>query len=136
MKIWITRYADSGKLKVKVKYPISDDSTMKKKSIKLVQDSIKYKDDRYEVGISWKRNPKCLPNNYDMAAKRMINMETKLLWDDKTANEYNQIIEGYISKGYVKILKKDPETENKKWFLPNFAVIKPDKEMNKGKNYI
>ena len=101
-----------------------------------MQDSIKYKDGRYEVGISWKRNPKCLPNKYDMAAKRMINMETKLLWDDKIANEYNQIIESYINKGYVKILKKNPETENKKWFLPNFAVIKPEKEINKGKDYI
>ena len=71
-----------------------------------------------------------------MAAKRMMNMERKLLWDDKIANEYNRIIEGYINKGYVKILKKDPGTENKKWFLLNFAVIKPDKETNKGKDYI
>ena len=77
-----------------------------------MQDSIKYKDGRYEVGIPWERDPKCLPDNYDMAVKRMMNTEGKLLRDVETANEYNQIIEGYINKGYVKILEKDSESES------------------------
>ena len=83
------------------------------------------------MGIPWKRDPKFLPDNHDMAVKRMMNTERKLLRDVKTANEYNQIIEGYINKGYVKILEKDPESESKKWHLPHFAVIKPDKETTK-----
>ena len=58
----------------------------------------------------------------------MMNTERKLLWYDKIANKYNQIIEGYINKGYAKILEKGPETESKKWYLLHFAVIKPDKE--------
>ena len=102
-----------------------------KKPVKLVQDSFKYKDGRYEVGIPWKRDPKFLPDNHDMAVKRMMKTERKLLRDVKTANEYNQIIEGYINKGHVKILEKDPESESKKWHLPHFAVIKPDKETTK-----
>ena len=61
----------------------------------------------------------------------MMNTERKLLWDVETVNEYNQIIEGYINKGYVKILEKDPESESKKWYLRHFAVIKPDKETTK-----
>ena len=101
------------------------------KAVKLVQDSIKYKGGRYEVGIPWKGDPKCLPDNYYMAVKKMMNTERKLSWDVKTANECNQIIEGCINKGYVKILEKDPESENNKWYLPQFAVIKPDKETTK-----
>ena len=66
------------------------------------------------MGIPWKRDPNCEPDNYDMAVKRMMNTERKLLRNDKIANEYNQIIEGYINKGYVNILEKDPETESKK----------------------
>ena len=99
-----------------------------KKAAKIVQDSIKHKDGQYQVGIPWKRDPKCLPDNYDMAVKRMMNTERKLYRDVKTANEYDQIIEGYINKGYVKILEKDPESESKKCYLPHFAVIEPDKE--------
>ena len=66
------------------------------------------------MGIPWKRDPNCLPDNYDVAVKRMMNTERKLLRDDKIANEYNQIIEGHINKGYVNILEKGPETESKK----------------------
>ena len=102
-----------------------------KKAAKIVQDSIKHKDGQYQVGIPWKRDPKCLPDNYDMAVKRMMNTERKLYRDVKTANEYDQIIEGYINKGYVKILEKDPESESKKCYLPHFAVIEPDKETTK-----
>ena len=60
--------------------------------------------------------------------KRIINTERKMLRDGKIANEYNQIIEGYINKGYVKGLEKNSETESKKLYLPHFAVIKPVKE--------
>ena len=78
-----------------------------------------------------KRDPKCLPDNYDMAVKKMMNTERKLLRDVKTANEYKQIIEGYINKGYVQMLEKNLESESKKWYLPHFAIIKPDRETTK-----
>ena len=40
------------------------------------------------------KRSECLPDNYDMAVKRMINMERKLSQDGEIVNEYNQIIEG------------------------------------------
>ena len=54
-----------------------------------MQDSMQYKDGQYEVGIPWKRDPECLPDNYDMAVKRMMNTDRKLARDDKIAIEYN-----------------------------------------------
>ena len=96
-----------------------------KKAVKLVQDSMQYKDDQYDLRIPWKKDPGCLPDKYDMTVKRMMNTERKLLQDDKIANEQNQIIEGYINKGYVRILEEDLEIESKKQYLPHFAVIKP-----------
>ena len=98
-----------------------------KNEMKLVQN----RDGPYEVGIPGKRDPECLPDNCDTAVKRIMNTERKLLRDDEIATEYNQIIEGYTNKGYVKILEKDPEIERKKWYLPHFVVIKPDKETTK-----
>ena len=106
-------------------------TTDEKKAMKLVQDSIKCRDGQYEVGIPWKRDPVCLPDNYSMAIKRMMSTERKLLRDEKVAKEYNNIIEGYIKKGYVKVLEKDPNNETKKWYLPHFAVINPEKETTK-----
>ena len=64
-----------------------------KKAIKLAHDSIRYKNSQYEVGIPWRRDPECLPDKYSMTVRRLISMERKLSRDEKTANEYNQIIE-------------------------------------------
>ena len=111
-------------------------TTGEKKVVKLVQDSIQYKDDQYEVGIPWKRDPECLPDNYSMAVKRMMSTETKLLRDDKIAKEYNQIIEGYINKGYVKILEKDPETEGKKMVFSTLCTHQSRQRNNKDKNCV
>ena len=69
------------------------------KAIKLVHDLIRYKNGQYEVGIPWRRDPECLPDNYSMAVRRLISMERKLSQDKKTANEYNQIIEGKLFSG-------------------------------------
>ena len=102
-----------------------------KKAVKLVQDSIQYKDGYYGVEISWKRDPECLPDNYDMAVKRMMKTERKLFRDDEIVNNDSQIIEGYIKKGYVKVLLKDHETKSKEWYLPPLVGIKPDKETTK-----
>ena len=60
-----------------------------------------------------------------------MSTERKLLQDEKLANEYSQIIEGYINKGYVWVLEKEPKNEIKKWYLPHFAVIKPEKDTTK-----
>ena len=92
------------------------------KAVKLVQDSTKQKGGQYEVGIPWKGDPKCLPDNCYMAVKKMMNTERKL--------------EGYINKGYVKILEKDPESESNKWYLPQFAVIKQIQKQQRQELYL
>ena len=84
-----------------------------KKVIKLVHDSIRYKNGQYKVGIPWRRDPECLRDNYSMPVRRLMSMERKLSRDEKTANEYNQIIEGYVNKGYVRILGRAPENEKR-----------------------
>ena len=120
-----------GKVKVQKVNTPSGITADDKRVAKLVQDSIQYKDGQYEKGVSWKRDPEGLPDNYDMAVKRMMNAERQLTLDDKVSNDYNQIMEGYTNKSHINILEKDPENESKKWYLPQLAVIKSDKEATK-----
>ena len=58
-----------------------------KKAVMLVQNSMQYKDGQHQAGVPWNRDPECLPDNYDMAIKRMMNAGRKLLRDDKITNE-------------------------------------------------
>ena len=77
-KTWITHYTDSGE-----KNPEGTST----------QQMMMYKAGHQKVEIPQKRDPECLPDNYDMVVKRMMITEKELLQDDKTANEFNQIIE-------------------------------------------
>ena len=55
---------------------------------------------KYLVKIPWKDKPN-LPNNYDMALKRLYNTEKKLLKDNSLKNKYANILENYLQKGYI-----------------------------------
>ena len=61
---------------------------------------------RYEVEIPWKRDPNELPNNYAMAEKRLKNTEKKLLREIELKDAYQTTLSTYLSKGYVKKVKK------------------------------
>ena len=105
------------------------------KAVNSVQDLVQCKDGQYELVITRQRDPECLPDNYGMAVKKIMSTERKLLRDDKTSNEYNQIIEDYNNKRSAKILEKDPETESKKWHLPHFQSSSQIKEQQRQELY-
>ena len=48
-------------------------TTEETKAAKLKQHLMQYKDGQCEVEIPWKRNSECLPENYDMVVKIMMN---------------------------------------------------------------
>ena len=89
-------------------------TTEEKKAAKVKQHLMQYKDGQCELEIPWE--------------KRIWVLTWKLWYGRQNNDEYTQIIEVYINKDYVKILEKYLETENKKWYLPHLAVMKPDKE--------
>ena len=58
---------------------------------------------QYQVAIPWKGGrPTVLPTNYQMAKKRLQNLEQRLRRDEKVAEAYAATIEAYIQKGYVR----------------------------------
>ena len=63
--------------------------------------SITCNDRCYRIAIPWKDNLINLPNNVDMAAKRLQNLEKRLSRQPKIAEEYPRIIGEHIKKGYI-----------------------------------
>jgi hypothetical protein len=44
----------------------------------MVQNTLEYQDNHYEIGIPWQNDPTDLPNNYNMALNRLKSTEKKL----------------------------------------------------------
>ena len=92
--------------------------------IKAFESSEQFTGERYEVDMPWKPNAPELPNNYEMAVHWLMNTEKGLLKDHQLAGAYSDVISKYIQKGYVSKVTPS-KTEEKAWYLPHFAIVRP-----------
>lgn len=94
-----------------------------------VENHIECNDNKYTVSLPWKGNKETLKNNYRTAVTRLQSTEKKLERSVELKQEYHAIIKRYEEKGYVTKVKVN---ENEKaWYLPHFAVVKPQKQTTK-----
>ena len=96
-----------------------------------MEKSLKYWDGRYQVALPWKQDVSNLPDNYDMALRRLYNTEKRLLKNPEIAAAYTESITQYLEKGYI--CKVDPAEEKpaRKWYLPHFPVVRLDRTTRK-----
>ena len=86
-------------------------------------------ENRYAIGLPWKRAPSLLPNNYALAERRLESLERSLSKNKTKAKMYNDAIEEYIVKGWARPLSKEELNQDTKpvYYLPHHGVYRPDK---------
>ena len=99
-------------------------------ALKKVESTLSFENQMYRVGIPWKSDRRALPDNYEMALRRLENTEKRLKKSPDVAQAYNKCIEQYVQKGYVTKVK-EPELSTSRWYLPHFPVLRPDKDTTK-----
>ena len=86
---------------------------------------------RYQVAVPWKEERPCLINNRTLAERRLQQVERKLVKDKKAAAAYQQVIDDYLQKNYI---RRVPPTEKKcegEWLLPHFPVLRLERSTTK-----
>ena len=66
--------------------------------LNMTETSIAYNNGCYRVAIPWKEEFINLPNNYEMAEKRLYNLERRLFREPEIAEEYKKIIGKHLEK--------------------------------------
>ena len=79
--------------------------------MKIVESSLSFDNNMYRVGIPWRVEERTLPNNYNMALRRLSNTEKRLEKSPDIAAAYNEIIGQYIVKGYIRKVPKHYSTK-------------------------
>ena len=100
---------------------------MTKEALSIINDTIKHIDDRYQIGLPWKKDIK-LPNNYFIAKFRWHALQQRLEKDTNLREHYEETIKKVLDKNYI--TTADPGCRNSVWYLPHHPVInkqKPDK---------
>ena len=100
-------------------------------TLEQVVKSLKYVDGRYQVALPWKENVPDLPDNYDMALRRLCNTERSLLENPEIAAAYSENITQYLEKGYIRKIDPTEEKPARRWYLPHFPVVRLDRATTK-----
>ena len=100
-----------------------------KRALDLLKTSTRNVGNRYEAPLLWKSPESQLPNNYNVALRRLYSVERRFRSDSHFAARYASVIEEHIRLGHATIV---PDTElngpvGRTWFLPHHGVINPNK---------
>ena len=100
------------------------------KVIEQLCESMSFDNGNCRVGIPWKEGKPTLPNNYEMAVRRLENTEKRLEHCPEVQQAYQKTISQYLDKGYIHKVGQTDEND-KMWFLPHFPVVRPEKATTK-----
>ncbi|XP_032289057.1 uncharacterized protein [Drosophila virilis] len=124
----VNDYFDIENFGVKLTPPVaaSDDA----RAQRILEDTTVKIEERYQTGLLWNRDNVELPRSYDMAYKRLVNIERKMKRNDQFKQAYMKIMDDYVHKGYSRRLKQHEvalANSDKLWYLPHFGVENPNK---------
>lgn len=98
-------------------------------AMNLFEASCSKEDNRYVIGLPWKKDSHLLPNNYPLAERRLESLERSLLKNETKVKMYNRAIEEYVENGRARPLTKEELKQKVKpvYYLPHHGVYRPDK---------
>ena len=112
---------------------VSGRSKEDEKALQMLEQTTKFDDERYEVGLLRKRNGPFLPNNNSSALGQMKSLEYRLEKKTELKKLYQDTIKVDVEKGFVRNLKQE-ELEatklEKQWYVPHLLVENPNKPGN------
>lgn len=97
-----------------------------------VKTSMTHVDGQHQVSLPLKRRQN--PNDsYAMVLKRLVLTEKRLLKEQKVAEEYtsSRVFQPHLDCGYVSKVWLLEQPERTGWYLPHFAVTRPDASTTK-----
>ena len=99
------------------------------RAVKVMENTTRRLDNRYETGLLWKSDEVCLPDNKTVAVNRLHSLEKSLLRQPQKAEAYKKVMDGYLELGFARKLTTEEEQESnpRTWYLPHHGVTNPKK---------
>ena len=100
-----------------------------KRFMKMVEATKGHNEGHYEVGIPLADEKIKLPDNVEVAKRRLSSLEKKMKRNPEFADKYQQSMKEMMDKGYSEVVPDNELTrdDGKVWYLPHHAVVREDK---------
>ena len=78
-------------------------------AVKIIENTNRCVDGRYEVGMLWKEKDRQFPNNIAMTKHRLECLRRRLTkpGNEEMAVKYREVMDSYISSGFVRKLSEE-----------------------------
>ena len=97
-----------------------------KTTIAAFQDSLSFKNGKYEVNLPWREDHPDLPDNYSLSKRRLYSVLKKLQQNPELLRAYTEVFIDYLKRDYIEEI--GPSTpvhpEGKLHYLPHSGVLK------------
>jgi len=94
-------------------------------------ESIVFKDGRYEVCLPWKETHPTLPDHYKLSKNRLLGLLHHLKQRPSVLQDYDATIKDQLSRGIVEEVESDHSVHGVTHYIPHHAVIRQDKSTTK-----
>ena len=102
-----------------------------KRAMRIIDNTTRLVDGRYEVGMLWKKDERTFPNNLAMARQRLESLRRRLMKpeNEDMATKYRDVMDSYINSGFArKLSEKELDMQSSsQWYLPHHPVTSPTK---------
>ena len=78
-------------------------------------ETLTFEDGRYSVGLPWKTKDHELPDNFNMALRRLENTEKRLQKSPELGNAYSDVLQTYQAKGYIRKVSAEEKKPDHVW---------------------
>ena len=98
------------------------------KATRMMEESARLVDGHYQLRLPFRHDVPELPDNYEVAVKRLNLLKKRLAKDEQLREQYTTVMKRYEEEGASKIVADDGHRKlSPIWFLPHHAVYHPRK---------
>lgn len=120
-RMWTTDFDDKGRDESKSM------SVEDKHAMQIMESSITFENGHYRLGLPWRDENTCLPNNMALARARLQQLKRKMSRDPSLHQKYAETINDYVSKGYAREVTHMDTDSKRVWYLPHHPVVNANK---------
>ena len=106
-------------------------SVENKIAVKIIKNTPRCVDGRYEVGMLWKEREREFPNDVAMGKHRLQCLRHRLTkpGNEEMAVKYREVMDSYLSSGFVRKLSEEELNKESKthWYVPHHPETSPTK---------
>ena len=100
-------------------------------AVKIIKNTTRSVDGRYEVGMLWKEKEREFPNDVAMTKHRLQCLRHHLTkpGNEEMAVKYREVMDSYLSSGFARKLSEEELNKESKthWYLPHHPETSPTK---------